>query len=123
MIKQKAPMGAEGSEKEKQVSKEYIERGALAEFIRGIRRKLPKDSKDFFTRDEMLLNFQQLVGIYPAADVEPVVRGECENCSSKIQTTDEGQPFSQEYYLTVNGCKFCPQCGRKLNMERSGSGE
>jgi hypothetical protein len=59
----------------------------------------------------------------PAADVEPVVRGECEHCSSRIQATNDGQPFSQEWYLTVNGCKFCPQCGRKLHMERSGSGE
>jgi hypothetical protein len=102
---------------------EYIERGALIAFVREVRKKLPKESKDFFTRDEMLLNFQQYLESQKAADVEPVVRGECENCSSNMQTTDEGQPFSQEWYLTVNGCKFCPQCGRKLHMERSGSGE
>ena len=49
--------------------KEYIERGALSKFIRDVRKKLPKDSKDYFTRDEMLLNFQQYVDIQPAADV------------------------------------------------------
>ena len=58
--------------------KEYIERGALSKFVRDVRRKLPKDSKDFFTRDEMLLNFQQYVDWQPAADVEPVVR--CPEC-------------------------------------------
>ena len=63
------------------------------------------------------------INTIPAADVEPVVREECEHCSTKVHTTDDGQPFSQEWYLTVNGCRFCPQCGRKLNMERSGSGE
>lgn len=103
--------------------KEYIERGALIAFVREVRKKLPKDSKDFFTRDEMLLNFQQYLELQEAADVEPVVREECEHCSTKVHTTDDGQPFSQEWYLTVNGCRFCPQCGRKLNMERSVSGE
>ncbi len=54
--------------------KEYIERGALIAFVSKVRKNLPKDSKDFFTRDEMLLNFQQYVDWQPAADVEPVVR-------------------------------------------------
>ena len=49
--------------------KEYIEREALIAFVSKVRKNLPKDSKDFFTRDEMLLNFQQYVDIQPAADV------------------------------------------------------
>jgi hypothetical protein len=60
------------------MSTEYIERGALIAFVRGVRRRLPKDSKDFFTRDEMLLNFQQYVELQPAADVEPVVHAQWE---------------------------------------------
>lgn len=59
---------------------EYIERGALSGFVRNVRKNLPKDSKDFFTRDEMLLNFQQYIDAQPAADVEPVVR--CQKCKS-----------------------------------------
>jgi hypothetical protein len=63
--------------------KEYIERGALIAFVREVRKKLPKDSKDFFTRDEMLLNFQQYLESQKAADVEPVVRGEWINFANQ----------------------------------------
>lgn len=58
--------------------KEYIERGALIAFVREVRKNLPKDSKDFFTRDEMLLNFQQYLESQKAADVAEVVR--CKDC-------------------------------------------
>ena len=101
--------------------KEYIERGALSKFVRDVRKRLPKDSKDFFTRDEMLLNFQQYVDAQPAADVEPVVRGEwikyknilkdsrytCSNCRFR---------YAYEY-------RHCPNCGAHMSTERSGSGE
>ena len=93
---------------------EYIERGALSKFVRDVRRRLPKDSKDFFTRDEMLLNFQQYVDVQPAADVEPVVRarwqdGKCTNCGCYgLPTYDGGNERTP----------FCPFCG--AHMERSG---
>ena len=104
--------------------KEYIERGALSKFVRDVRRKLPKDSKDFFTRDEMLLNFQQYVDAQPAADVEPVVRGEW-------QKVYENTTFGAMYRCSVCGettfnvenFKYCPKCGTRMSMERSGSGE
>ena len=92
---------------------EYIERGALKAHYSW----LPKDAT-LTPKD-----FDDIIDAQTAADVEPVVREECEHCSTKVHTTDDGQPFSQEWYLTVNGCRFCPQCGRKLNTERSGSGE
>lgn len=102
--------------------KEYIERGALIAFVRGVRQRLPKDSKDFFTRDEMLLNFQQYLEHQKAEDVEPVVRGEwkefdadmnaysCSACNEP-QMFIEGNPEQNEY-------SFCPHCG--AHMERSG---
>ena len=98
--------------------KEYIERGALSKFVRDVRRKLPKDSKDFFTRDEMLLNFQQYVDWQPAADVEPVVRarwqdGKCTNCDCFGFPRYDG---GNEYTIR------CPNCGAHM-VERSGSGE
>lgn len=114
--------------------KEYIERGALIAFVREVRKKLPKDSKDFFTRDEMLLNFQQYLELQKAADVEPVVRGEwkwydrkeaeiyaplgmvvcaesyvCSNCGNYI-----GRSSPRDYRP-----KYCDNCG--ANMGRSGS--
>ena len=104
---------------------EYIERGALSKFVRDVRKRLPKDSKDFFTRDEMLLNFQQYVDAQPAADVEPVVRSKwelhggddsldcfwfCNNCGWNIEEESD-----------ANKWKRCPNCG--AHMERSSSGE
>jgi len=104
--------------------KEYIERGALSKFVRDVRKRLPKDSKDFFTRDEMLLNFQQYVDAQAAADVEPVVRGEW-------QKVYENTTFGAMYRCSVCGettfnvenYKYCPKCGTHMSMERSGSGE
>ena len=114
---------------------EYIERGALSKFVRDVRKRLPKDSKDFFTRDEMLLNFQQYVDAQAAADVEPVVRGEwkdrcvrdwvCSSCGCEIQKVR----FYDGYRYTSLP-NFCPDCGAAMTeaaikkiMERSGSGE
>lgn len=47
----------------------YIDAEALTTFLRGVRRRLPTDSSDFFTRDEMLLNFQQYVELASTAGV------------------------------------------------------
>ena len=104
---------------------EYIDRGKLVEFLKQVRRDLPHDSKDFFTRDEMILNFQQFVeskSFVPSEDVEPVRRGvweldydrnfhRCSNCKeSSIRYTDEwGDEIGEE--LT----NFCPECGAKMD--------
>ena len=92
---------------------DYIERGALIAFVREARKNLPKESKDFFTRDEMLLNFQQYLELRKAADVEPVVRGEW------VEHDDECEcPVCGEMW---NYCDndterfdFCPKCGARL---------
>ena len=109
--------------------KEYIERGALIAFVSKVRKNLPKDSKDFFTRDEMLLNFQQYVDAQPAADVEPVVRGEWKLLVSKWdRETDILLPPRNECSVCKNWIDsfkdydFCPFCGANMT-ERSGSGE
>jgi len=107
------------------MSTEYIERGALIAFVRGVRQRLPKDSKDFFTRDEMLLNFQQYIECQPAADVEPVVHGEW-----KIKTaTEYSEMFDEEINIELLVCSvcdtpvgypanYCPECGAHMD-ERS----
>lgn len=57
-----------------------IDADALEKFLKRLRRELPKESRDFFTRDEMILNFQQYIRMQPTIDAVPVVRcGECAN--------------------------------------------
>ena len=92
------------------MSTEYIERGALMNEI----------EKHFET---IGANAQRLVARFPAADVEPVVREECDHCSSKEQRADNGEPYSMEWYLVQNGCKFCPECGRRLHMDERSDGK
>ena len=101
--------------------KEYIERGALIAFVREVRKKLPKDSKDFFTRDEMLLNFQQYLELQKAADVEPVVRGEWKAAYISGLKVSDGAVCSKCDCWSARRSSFCPNCG--AHMERSGSGE
>ena len=92
--------------------KEYIERGALSKFVRDVRKRLPKDSKDFFTRDEMLLNFQQYVDAQPAADVEPVVRGEW-----MWKTTKEAEAFAPLGIVLGTENYICSECKKYLHRE------
>ena len=93
--------------------KEYIERGALIAFVREVRKKLPKDSKDFFTRDEMLLNFQQYLESQKAADVEPVVRGEWIEHYDECECPVCGETWN---YCDNDTERFdcCPKCGARL---------
>ena len=109
---------------------EWIDKKDLIEFIRNTRQRLPHESKDFFTRDNMLLNFEQIVSQMPAVDVSDVRSGEwgtsdkyfsyyqykCSNCGCDdyTQTDRNGQ------------CKlmhYCPNCGAKMDgtpKERGG---
>lgn len=106
--------------------KEYIERGALIAFVREVRKNLPKDSKDFFTRDEMLLNFQQYLELQKSADVEPVVRGEWDKTKDKehdFRTYYCSVCGKREYYFNATQYAYCPHCGARMqngaHMERS----
>ena len=57
---------------------EYINKKDLIDFIKDTRQRLPHDSKDFFTRDNMLLNSEQIVNQTPTADVAKVRHGKWE---------------------------------------------
>lgn len=109
---------------------EYIDRGKLVEFLKQVRRDLPHDSKDFFTRDEMILNFQQFVeskSFVPSEDVEPVRRGHWTRA-------EKPHPY-YDYKCSECGCeeyrhidskgncvlmKYCPNCGAKMEGEEDG---
>ena len=63
---------------------EYINKKDLIDFIKDTRQRLPQDSKDFFTRDNMLLNFEQIVSqMHTANVVEVVMCKDCKRCYEK----------------------------------------
>ncbi len=102
---------------------EYIDKKDLIEFIRNTRQRLPHESKDFFTRDNMLLNFEQYVGFIPPSDVTEVRHGKWEKST---------RPYSYyQYKCNVCGCddytqtgrngqcklmRYCPNCGAKMDV-------
>ena len=98
---------------------EYIERGKLVEFLKQVRRDLPHDSKDFFTRDEMILNLQQFVeskSFVPSEDVEPVRRGHW------IINSDGYYPQCSECMKEPQGrvmTDWCPNCGARMKGEEN----
>lgn len=102
--------------------KKYIDADRLSGQICDTRLKLPYDSKDFFTRDFMLLNFQQTIDLEPAADVVEVVHGEWERSDKDFSYYQYkcSHCGCDDYTQTDrNGiCKlmhFCPLCGAKMD--------
>ena len=99
---------------------EYIDKGELIKFLQEARLRLPHDSKDFHTRDLMLLNFEQYVTLMSTADVAKVRHGKWEvvfdgnaklyenmfECSI-CKTTHVGHP---------NVGRYCPNCGAKMDL-------
>ena len=90
--------------------KEYIERGAFIDFIDA--GHLRYATEKVFSENDLV----KMISERPAADVEPVVRGEwkwvesgvwiCTHCKTRRYT---------------NTSRYCPECG--AHTERSGSGE
>lgn len=59
----------------------YINAEQAADFFAKLRREIPKDSKDFFTRDEMLLNVEQLLrDTNILAPRDSVLMSKCDGC-------------------------------------------
>lgn len=99
---------------------EYIDKKELIEGIKNTRLRLPHDSKDFFTRDNMLLNFEQMVRLIPAADVAEVRRGKwvndiCSVCERVNPTITED--FSGNYISKP--LAYCPHCGTKMGDDKN----
>lgn len=104
---------------------EYIDREAMAKFISQVRMRLPHESKDFFTRDEMLLNFEQYIRITPPADVAPVKHGkwiskQLDNFRKyKVTCSICGWVGIENYdsYNEPSDFNYCPNCGSKMDLE------
>ena len=101
-----------------------IDADALEKFLKRLRRELPKESRDFFTRDEMILNFQQYVHMQPTIDAVPVVLGEWilagTNEHDYETSVEEKCSLCGRYvyrYDTEPQDNFCPNCGAKMDKE------
>ena len=101
-----------------------IDADALEMFLKRLRRELPKESRDFFTRDEMILNFQQYVHLRPTIDAAPVVRGEWilvgTNEHHYETSVKEKCSLCGRYvyrYDTELQDNYCPNCGARMDGE------
>ena len=99
---------------------EYIDKRELIEFIKDTRLRLPYDSKDFHTRDIMLLNFEQYVTLMSAADVAEVKHGKW-----LLETQPNGKPYCYHcsvcdddfHYIGITMVSdYCPNCGAKMDL-------
>ena len=97
-----------------------IDADALEKFLKRLRRELPKESRDFFTRDEMILNFQQYVHMQPTIDAVSVVRGEWVEAKSGVMSVwPPGQVMCSvcEQRMPSQWKKmppYCYGCGAKM---------
>lgn len=106
-----------------------IDADALEKFLKRLRRELPKESRDFFTRDEMILNFQQYVHMQPTIDAVPVVRGEwklygndddsgmsywCTACNFQLSEDLFYSGYKNGKWIENGVFKYCPMCGAKM---------
>ena len=83
---------------------EYIDKKDLIEFIKDTRQRLSHDSKDFFTRDNMLLNFEQIVSQMHTADVVKVVR--CQDCKRCYEKCTKRNNQLMRFCMRMDGNEY-----------------
>lgn len=63
---------------------QYINAEQAADYFAELRRELPKDAKDFFARDSVLLNTEQLLRLtHCLKPWDSVIIGDCDGCAYK----------------------------------------
>lgn len=106
-----------------------IDANELANMLSQVRRKLDlktyKTATEFFTRDEMLLNLEQIVRTAPTID--PVKHGEwlnfygdysdaeCNCCGGVFEVTFDEEPNEKLFDLFKISYKYCPNCGARMD--------
>ena len=91
--------------------KEYIERGAFIDFIDA--GHLRYATEKVFSENDLV----KMISERPAADVEPVVRGEWEEDGAITRCSVCGEHKEFPHWT------HCPNCGAHMSTERSGSDE
>lgn len=108
----------------------YIEADELEAFFAHARRNIDKKQPDFFTRDSLLLNAEQMTHSMPTADVQKVKHGkwikipsathkdicfyDCSLCKHSLRKeTDKALVDYIEWNGGVN--LYCPHCGAKMD--------
>ena len=101
-----------------------IDADALELFLKTARQGLflDKTIKDFDTRDNMLLNFQQYVHLQPIVDAVPVVHGQWiipEKFSEAMRPLNGlGVICDQCHIWSDNTYNYCPYCGCKMMEDK-----
>ena len=100
----------------------YINADELIKFLQTTRKNLPYDSKDFFTRDEMLLNFEQMINVIPAADVQEVKHAKWK----LVSTYRDEEGYLNDIFRCSNchipfdeNTRYCPNCGAKMQPDEN----
>lgn len=98
---------------------EYIDKKEIIEFLKQTRKQLNvNDCKDFYTRDNMLLNFEQYINLQPIAKVKESKQG-----FWVLVTEPNGKPYSYRcsvcgndfHYIGITGASdYCPDCGAEM---------
>ncbi|HHU84213.1 MAG TPA: hypothetical protein GXZ23_03465 [Clostridiales bacterium] len=97
-----------------------IDANVLTDFCRGLRKELHGKYKEytpveFNARDNMLLNFEQMVGIQPEIDAKPVVR--CKDCKHyNTVGCSQGFGWCENIDRGTSDNFYCAN-GKQLNKE------
>lgn len=88
--------------------KEYIERGALIEFV--------KQNTPHIDGDTTMQCVERAMKAAPAADVVEVRHGEWKKRGNEKKCS----VCDFIYYSNNDECTYCPNCGARMDVERKG---
>ena len=98
---------------------EYIDKKEIIEFLKQTRKQLNvNDCKDFYTRDNMLLNFEQYINLQPIAKVKEAKQGfwvRVTEPNGKLYSYRCSVCGNDFHYIGITGASdYCPDCGAEM---------
>lgn len=102
---------------------EYIKKDLLKLAVIAVLDEPPFSEKKFERANALI----EVIDKFPAAPVEPVVRDACGWCRNEECAASGSdyhcKPPCKTCIYNLKDHNYCPKCGRKLHIERSGSGD